>query len=144
MAHRLHQNSNMNNKGFPDSSAGKESACNARDPGSIPGSGRSLEKRWVTHSNICGLPWWLSWERICLQCGCNPWVGKIPWRRERLPTPVFRPGEFHGLLVHGEAKNPSRLSDFHLDRRRNVTAEIQVGEDDVLELQIVLSICCWQ
>ena len=27
--------------GFPDSSAGKESTCNARDPGSIPGSGRS-------------------------------------------------------------------------------------------------------
>ena len=29
--------------------------------------------------------------------GFNPWVGKIPWRKERLPTPVFRPGEFHGL-----------------------------------------------
>ena len=28
-------------KGFPDSSVGKESACNAGDPGSIPGSGRS-------------------------------------------------------------------------------------------------------
>ena len=27
--------------GFPDSSAGKESACNAGDPGSILGSGRS-------------------------------------------------------------------------------------------------------
>ena len=27
--------------GFPDGSDGKESACNARDPGSIPGSGRS-------------------------------------------------------------------------------------------------------
>ena len=26
-----------------------------------------------------------------------PWVGKIPWRRERLPTPVFWPGECHGL-----------------------------------------------
>jgi len=26
---------------FPDSSVGRESACNARDPGSIPGSGRS-------------------------------------------------------------------------------------------------------
>ena len=25
------------------------------------------------------------------------WVGKIPWGRERLPTPVFWPGEFHGL-----------------------------------------------
>ena len=29
--------------------------------------------------------------------GCDPWVGKIPWRRERLPTPVLWPGEFHGL-----------------------------------------------
>ena len=27
----------------------------------------------------------------------NLWVGKIPWRRERLPTPGFWPGEFHGL-----------------------------------------------
>ena len=27
--------------GFPGSSAGKESACNAGDPSSIPGSGRS-------------------------------------------------------------------------------------------------------
>ena len=26
---------------FPDSSVGKESACNSGDPGSIPGSGRS-------------------------------------------------------------------------------------------------------
>ena len=25
----------------------------------------------------------------------DPWVGKIPWRREWLPTPVFLPGEFH-------------------------------------------------
>ena len=28
-------------QGFPDSSVGKESACNAGDPGSIPGLGRS-------------------------------------------------------------------------------------------------------
>ena len=25
------------------------------------------------------------------------WVGKMPWRREWLPTPVFLPREFHGL-----------------------------------------------
>ena len=25
----------------------------------------------------------------------DPWVRKIPWRRERLPTPVFLPGEFY-------------------------------------------------
>ena len=24
------------------------------------------------------------------------WVGKIPWRREWLPSPVFLPGEFDG------------------------------------------------
>ena len=32
---------NSVNMGFPDSSVGKESACNAGDPGSIPGLGRS-------------------------------------------------------------------------------------------------------
>ena len=26
----------------------------------------------------------------------NPWVGKIPWRREWLLTPVLLPGEFQG------------------------------------------------
>ena len=31
----------LNFLGFPDSSVGKESACNAGDLGSIPGSGRS-------------------------------------------------------------------------------------------------------
>ena len=29
--------------------------------------------------------------------GSTPGFGKIPWRRERLPTPVFWPGELHGL-----------------------------------------------
>ena len=48
--------------GFPASSPGKESICNAGDPGSIPG------------------------------------VRKIPWRRERLPTPVF-------LGFHGSSDN---------------------------------------
>ena len=26
----------------------------------------------------------------------DPWVGKIPWRKEWLPIPIFLPGEFHG------------------------------------------------
>ena len=30
----------------------------------------------------------------CGRPGFDPWVGKIPWRREKLPTPVFWPGEF--------------------------------------------------
>ena len=31
----------------------------------------------------------------CRRPRFDPWVGKIPWRREWLPTPVFLPGEFH-------------------------------------------------
>ena len=42
----------------------------------------------------------------------DPWVGKIPWKREQLPSPVFWPGEFHGLF-HGVAKSWTRLSNFH-------------------------------
>ena len=29
--------------------------------------------------------------------GLIPGLGRFPWRRERLPIPVFWPGEFHGL-----------------------------------------------
>ena len=41
-------------------------------------------------------------SRTYLQCrsyrrhGFDPWVGKIPWRREWQPTPVLLPGESHG------------------------------------------------
>ena len=34
--------------------------------------------------------------QFCLQCRrprFDPWVGKIPWRRKRQPTPVFLPGK---------------------------------------------------
>ena len=46
-----------------------------------------------------GLPWWLSGKESACQCRrprFDPWVGKIPWRREWQPTPVFLPGESHG------------------------------------------------
>ena len=50
--------------------------------------------------------------RIHLPCrrpGFGSWVGKIPWRRERLPTPVFWPGEFHGLYACQESDTTERL-----------------------------------
>ena len=31
----------------------------------------------------------------CRRHGFDPWVGKIPWRRKWLPTPVFLPGRSH-------------------------------------------------
>ena len=57
--------------------------------------------------------------RISLQCrrpGFDPWVRKIPWRRERLPTPVFLTRESHGrrslaATVLGVAKSQTLLSN---------------------------------
>ena len=79
--------------GFPGSSAGKESACNAGDPGLISGSGRSAGE---------GIDYPLQyWTFLVAQLVKNPpvmretWIGKIPWRREQLPTPESWPGEFH-------------------------------------------------
>ena len=49
--------------------------------------------------HLGGLPWCLRLQRTCLQYrrpGFDPWVEKILWRREWLPTSVFLPGEFHG------------------------------------------------
>ena len=75
-----------------------------------------LEKGYATHSSILGLSWWLSWQRICLQGGrpgFNPWVGKIPWRRDQLPAPVFWPGELLGLYStwgHKESDTTEWLS----------------------------------
>ena len=54
--------------GFPDDSDGKESACNAGDPGSIPGLGSSLEGNG-THSSI--LAWKIS--RRNLVASYSPW-----------------------------------------------------------------------
>ena len=30
----------------------------------------------------------------------DPWVRKIPWRRKWQPTPIFLPGESHGLRCY--------------------------------------------
>ena len=86
--------------GFSDSSVGKEYACTVGDPSSICGSGRSPGEGM-------GYPLQYSCASLVAQLvknlpamqepGFDPWVRKIPWRRERLPTPVFWPGKFHGL-----------------------------------------------
>ena len=46
-----------------------------------------------------GFPRWLSGKESICRCrrhSSDPWVGKIPWSREWLPTPVFLPGKSHG------------------------------------------------
>ena len=53
------------NLGFPDSSVGKESACNAEDLGSIPGSERSATEG-------IGYPFQYSWASLVAQLVKNP------------------------------------------------------------------------
>ena len=46
----------------------------------------------------------------------DPWAGKIPWRREGQPTPVFLPGNpwTEEPVLHGVAKSQTLLSDLRL------------------------------
>ena len=86
--------------GFPDSSVGKEPTYNTGDHGSIPGLGRSAGEG-------IGYPFQYSWASLVAQLVKNPramwetWVPSLGWEdpleKERLPTPVFWPREFHGL-----------------------------------------------
>ena len=78
--------------GFPGSSVGKESACNAGDLGLIPGLGSSSGEG-------IGYPLQYSWASLVaqlvknrLQCGrprFDSWVRKIPWRGKGYPFQYF-------------------------------------------------------
>ena len=65
-------------KGFPGGSAGKESACKAGDPGSIPGLGRSAGEQK-------GYPLQYSWASLVAQLVKNlpamqeTWVQFLGW-----------------------------------------------------------------
>ena len=61
---------------FPGGSDGKASACNVGDRGSIPGSGRSLEKEMATHSRILA----------STSHGWRSLLGYSPWGRKELDT----------------------------------------------------------
>ena len=83
---------------MPHSSVGKESACNVGDPSSIPGSGRFAEEG-------IGYPLQYSWASLVahknLPAMWETWVQSLGWEdpldKGKAITPVFWPGEFHGL-----------------------------------------------
>ena len=87
--------------GIPDSSVGKESACNAGDPGfdswvgKIPW-GRDRLRTPVFWGFPCGSA---GKESTCNvgDLGSIPGLERSPGEGNKLPTPVFWPGEFHGL-----------------------------------------------
>ena len=59
-------------QGFPDSSVGKESTCNAGGPSSIPGSGRSVGKG-------IGYPLQYSWASLVAKLVKNPPAMQKTW-----------------------------------------------------------------
>ena len=81
-------------QGFPGSSVGKESACNAEDPGLIAGSGRSTGEE-------IGYPLQYSWASLVTQLVKNPpamwetWVRSLSWE---------------GLLEKGKTTHSSILA----------------------------------
>ena len=105
--------------GFPHSFVGKESTCNAGDSGCILELGRS------TGEGI-DYPLQYSWASLVAQLyrillwsgspGFDPWVRKIPCRRERIPTPVFWPGKFHGLYSPSGRKESDSTERLSLSR----------------------------
>ena len=117
--------------GFLGSSVGKESTCNVGDLSLIPGLERSPGEE-------IGYPLQYSWVSLVAQLVKNPptvwetWVRSLgwkrPWRRERLPPPVFWPGEFSGLyspIVHGVTKSQTRLNDFCIKGKRGTSLTVQ-------------------
>ena len=102
--------------GFPDSSVGKESTCNAGDPGSIPGSGRSAGAG-------IGYPLQYSWASLVAQLVKNllmmreTWVPFLGWE-----DPLEKAKATHSSIlawripwtrvVHGVSKSWTQLSGF--------------------------------
>ena len=106
----------ISGQGFPDSSVGQESSCNAGDPGSIPALGRSPGEG-KAH------PLQYSWASLVVQLVKNlpamreTWVRSLGWE-----DPLEKGKATHSSMlawripqtgeVHGVAKSWTRPSDF--------------------------------
>ena len=104
--------------GLPGDSDSKECACNVGDLASIPGLGRSPgeQKSYpLQYSDLDNIVHGLYSPRSCKESDMTIFtsftLGKIPWKRKWLPTPVFWSGEFH--IIHGVTKSWTQLSDFY-------------------------------
>ena len=106
----------VRDQGFPNNSVGKESACNAGDPNSIPGSGRSAGEG-------IDYPLQYSWASLVAQLVKNPpamwkiWIRSLGWERSPGGGKGY-PLQYSGLenlldyIVHRFAKSWTRPSNF--------------------------------
>ena len=99
-------------KGSPVSSAGKESACNAEDPSSIPGEG-------IPTAVFLGFPGGLDGKKFVCNAGdlgLIPGSGRIPGEGDGYPLQYFclETSMDRGAwwaTVHGVTKSQTLLSD---------------------------------
>ena len=108
--------------GSPHGSDGKESTCNAGDlhqdsidQGLAPPIGFRC---WLKVQVVTCVSDLLSINQNPERPEFDSWVGKIPWKREQLHTPVLLSGEFHGQRRLGRLQSMGsqiqmRLGDFH-------------------------------
>ena len=96
----------MLSEDFPGSSVGKESTCNAGDPSSIPGSGRS------TGEGV-GYPLQYSWASLVTQLVKNPPAMRETWVGLKLniqKTKIMAPGPITSRQIDGETMET--MTDF--------------------------------
>ena len=118
--------------GFRDSSVGKESTCNAEDPSSIPGLGRStgegpgnsLQYSWVSlvAQLVKNSP--TMWETCIESLGWED-----PLETGKSTHSVLWPGEFRGLYTHAVAQSWTQLSDFHFQWGKKYPFECRVPKN---------------
>ena len=115
-------------KGLPNNSAGKESTCNAGDPGSIPESGRPAGEGIV-------YPLQYSWASLAAHLVKNPpamqetWIRSLGWEdpleTESLPTPVSWLEEFYSPWGCKESDTTERLP-LSLSKASQARAELLI------------------
>ena len=87
----LHQEDPLGKKMAPHFSILAWEIPQTEEPGGLQPTGSQRTGHDLATSLVAQL------VKNLLRHGFSPWVGKIPWRKERLPTSVFWPGEFPGL-----------------------------------------------
>ena len=102
---------------FPYSSVDKESTCNAGDPSSIPGSGRSAGEGIGYPPIFLGFPCGSAGKESTCNVGnlsLIPGLGRSPVGGKGYPRQYSGLKNSMDCIVHGGAKSWAPLSDFHL------------------------------
>ena len=145
-------------QGFSGDTLGKESTCQGRrHKGCVlhPWVGKtSWSRKWeptwyscLEYSMVTG-----DWQAVCSPWGCkelnmtkhtflqcrgplfDPWFGKIPWRRERLLTPAFWPGDFHELYKPwGRKESDMTFTKAHMDLKCVLIFIYHTLKDNILQ-----------